>query len=69
MLIYNRLLIKARKMTYTKKNIQSAFQATGIVPVNERLVLSPKKSTFSLNIKQPSQSSEFLLPLAMVEVY
>jgi len=38
MLIFDRLLIKARKMTYTKKNIQSAFEATGIVPVNERRV-------------------------------
>ena len=50
-------------MTYTKKNIQSAFEATGIVPLNERRVLSPKKCTFSLNIKQPATKPEFRVPV------
>lgn len=34
-----RLLVKARAMTYTFKNILSAFEATGICPLNERRVL------------------------------
>ena len=49
-------------MTYTKKNIQSAFEATGIVPLNERRVLNPTKSTFSLDIKQPATKPEFRIP-------
>ena len=49
-------------MTYTKKNIQSAFEATGIVPLNERRVLNPTKSTFSLDIKQPATKPEFRTP-------
>ena len=50
-------------MTYTKKNIQSAFEATGIVPLNEGRVLSSKKSTFSLDIKQPATKPEFRVPV------
>ena len=52
----------ARKMTYKKKNIQSAFEATGIVPLNEHQVLNPKKSTFSLDLKQQATKPEFQVP-------
>ena len=63
MLIFDRLLIKARKMTYTKKNIHSAFEATGIVPVNEHRVLSPKKSTFTFESQQPAMKPQFQVPV------
>lgn len=50
-------------MTYTKKNIQSAFEATGIVPLNERRILNPQKSTFNLDIKQEATKPEFQVPV------
>ena len=49
-------------MTYTKKNIQRAFEATEIVSLNERRVLNPTKSTFSLDIKQLATKPEFRIP-------
>ena len=50
-------------MTYTKKNIQSAFEATGIVPLNERRVLSPKRSPTGAHIQQPPTKPEFRVPV------
>jgi len=49
-------------MTYTKKNIQSAFEATGIVPLNKRQVLSHKKCTTGAHIQQPPTKAEFQVP-------
>lgn len=38
-----RLLVKARKRTYTVSNIKSTFEATGIYPYNPRRILNTSK--------------------------
>ena len=47
--------MKARGMTCTQKNILSAFEATGIHPVNERRVMDPdaKKAAASAKVPRP----------------
>ena len=45
--------MKARGMTYTQKNILSAFEATGIHPVNERRVIDPNAKKVVVLAKVP----------------
>lgn len=48
-------------MTYTQKNILSAFEATGIHPVNERWVINPEEEKKA--IAQPTSAPKFKIPV------
>ena len=51
-------------MTYLKKNILSAFEATGISPLNERHVLAPEEKLHCIAATTTTaiKKQEFLIP-------
>lgn len=48
-----RILLEARTMTYTSKNVLSAFEATGIHPLNARRVLNTLSDLSCMRSKAP----------------
>ena len=55
--------MKARRKTYTKRNIQRAFEATGIWPMNERRILDHTRSETRKPMRTPASRSHRVIPV------
>ena len=54
--------MKARGLTYTPGNVRSAFEATGIWPLNERRVLDRDRSETHKAVREPISPSRRFIP-------